>query len=224
MKKLFSLVLCVLLGSSVLTGCSGNDEPYTEKTYTSENDQIRDVCIDVRDRIVEVTPSADGKIHIDYFDNSKETYNISISEDHVLTMTAVSHKEWTDYIGGQVPADARKISVQLPDALLDNLSISTTNEDITVTTLTLNGHVSLNTNGGNLSFHELAAGKDIALDVKNGNISGTISGSYDDYAISCNVKKGESNLPTNKEGGSQKLTVTANNGDVAVDIGKSRDS
>jgi hypothetical protein len=218
MKKLFSLVLCILLGTSVLTGCSVNDEPYTEKNYTAENEQIMDVCIDVRDRFVEVTPSTDGKIHINYYDNSKETYDISVSDENVLTMTAVSNKEWMDYIGDQASEDIRKISVQLPNELLYNLSISTTNENIAVTALKLNEKISLNANGGNISFDKMAAGKEIVLDVKNGNISGVISGSYDDYAINCNIKKGESNLPANKEDGSKKLIVNANNGDVKVDI------
>ena len=62
----------------------------------------------------------------------------------------------------------------------------------------------------------LSAGNEIALDVKNGNITGAVSGSYDDYAISCTVKKGECNLPASKENGEKKLTVAANNGDVTI--------
>lgn len=218
MKKLLSLVFCILLAASILTGCSVNSKTYTERTYTAENAQITDVHIDVRDRFVEVTPSIDESIHIDYYDNSKETYDISVSDENVLTMTSANNKEWTDFIGGKVSADVRKISVQLPDALLDNLSIATTNEDISITTLKLNESVSLKANGGTISFDALVADKEISLNVKNGNISGVISGSYDDYAIDCNIKKGESNLPATKENGSKQLIVNANNGDVAIDI------
>lgn len=180
--------------------------------------QISEVCIDVRDRQVEVTLSADEQIHIDYYENSKEYYDISVFENRVLTMISVHDKEWTDYIGGKAPADVRKISVQLPDSLLKTLSVLTTNENISIASLTLTGDISLSANGGSIFFDELEAGNAITLDVKNGNISGTISGSYDDYAISCTVKKGESNLPSDKSAGSKKLSVTANNGDVAVEI------
>ena len=218
MKKWVSLMLCFIWGTSVLTGCAGNDESYEKKSYSSMGTQISEVCIDVRDRQVEVTLSADEQIHIDYYENSKEYYDISVCENRVLTMTSVHDKEWTDYIGGKASADVRKISVQLPDSLLKTLSILTTNENISMSPLTLTGDISLSANGGNIFFDELEAGNAITLDVKNGNISGTISGSYDDYAISCTVKKGESNLPSDKRAGNKKLSVTANNGDVTVEI------
>ena len=53
---------------------------------------------------------------------------------------------------------------------------------------------------------------------KNGKITGTVAGSYDDYTIACNIKKGESNLPTEKNGGSKTLTATNNNGDIAIEF------
>ena len=56
------------------------------------------------------------------------------------------------------------------------------------------------------------------LTVKNGDISGTIAGSYDDFAIQSEIKKGESNLPGNKNGGEKTLTVSGNNGDVHIEF------
>ena len=72
--------------------------------------------------------------------------------------------------------------------------------------------------GGNISFDVLNVGNEIILNVKNGNIEGIIAGSYDDYAISCNIKKGDSNLPSEKKNGAKKLSVTANNGNVHIEI------
>lgn len=218
MKKLLSFLLCLLLCSCIFAGCSADNEPYTKKSYASKDAKISEIRIDVRDRRVEVTPSADEQTHINYYENDKEYYNISVSENNVLTMTAADNKEWTDFIGGKASADVRIISVQVPDSLLDNLSISTTNDDIYIAQLTVNGNASLSANGGNISFDKPNVGKDITVDVKNGNISGVISGSYDDYTISCTIKKGKSNLPSDKSGGSKKLTVTANNGNVQIDI------
>ena len=79
-------------------------------------------------------------------------------------------------------------------------------------------NVSLTVNGGDLSFGKIAAGSSVTLNAKNGNITGTSLGSWDDYAIACNVKKGECSLPENKTGGSKTLSVDCNNGDVAVEI------
>ena len=53
MKKMISLMLCLLLGVSVLTGCTGKDESFMKNRYTSR-EEISEICIDVRDRQVEV--------------------------------------------------------------------------------------------------------------------------------------------------------------------------
>ena len=62
----------------------------------------------------------------------------------------------------------------------------------------------------------MGGGACITLENKNGDITGTVVGSYDDYAISSTVKKGESSLPDRKDGGSRTLTAVNNNGDIQV--------
>jgi hypothetical protein len=216
MKKLVSLIPLAIV--YILAGCTPLPDAYTEKTYISEDQQITGLCIDVRDTAIEVIPSSDGKLHIDYFDREKETYAIEIRENHILTMTTVNQKEWTDYFGRLPSVDLRKITVQVPNTLLDDLSISTSNEEISVSFLKFNDRVFLDANGADISFEQLEAGEEIILNVKNGKITGTISGSYDEYAISCSIKKGECNLPSNKENGRKKLVVTANHADVNITI------
>ena len=76
--------------------------------------------------------------------------------------------------------------------------------------------ISLSANGGNITFEKLDVGNEIVLTVKNGDISGTIAGSYDDFAIISEIKKGESNLPGNKDNGEKALNVSCNNGDVDI--------
>ena len=61
-------------------------------------------------------------------------------------------------------------------------------------------------------------GNAVNLTVKNGDISGTIAGSYEDFAIRSEIKKGESSLPDNKDGGEKTLNVSANNGDVNIEF------
>lgn len=76
MKKRISLALCLVLGSLVLGGCSNSSEPFEEKSYTPDT-QINEINLDVRDREIEVSLSEDEQIHIQYFENSKEHYDIS---------------------------------------------------------------------------------------------------------------------------------------------------
>lgn len=50
--------------------------------------------------------------------------------------------------------------------------------------------------------------------------SQSISGTMDEFSITCTIKKGESNLPALKEGGDKSLTVECNNGDINIEFAK----
>ena len=216
MKKIISRALCLVLSSFVLAGCSKSSEPFEEKSYTSDT-QIQEISLDVQDREIEVTLSPDQQVHIQYFENSKEYYDLSVSDQNVLTMTSAANKDWTDYIGGKPSAEYRKITLQVPDALLEQLTLSTTNENISLSALAVTGSVSISANGGNISFGNLDVGSALTLEVKNGDISGAIVGGYDDFAIQSNSKKVEINLPEQKDGGEKNLNVSSNNGDVNIE-------
>ena len=215
MKKTLTSLLCLTVACLALAGCSDNNPPFEEKSYTPDT-QIREIQLDVEDRSIEVVLSPDNQVHIQYFENSKEYYQISVSDENVLTMTSASDKAWNDYIGGKPAAEDRRIRLEIPDGLLENVTLSTTNENITLPALAVTGEISLSSNGGNLSFESLDVGKALTLHAKNGNISGTIAGSYDDFVIQTQIKKGESNLPDEKSGGEKTLDVSCNNGDVSI--------
>lgn len=217
MKKIILLVLYLIFGSFVLSGCSDSGEPFEQKSYTSDT-QINEINLDVRDREIEVSLSEDERIHIAYFENSKETYDITVSDENVLTMISANNKEWTDYIGRKTSEENRKISLQVPDKLLDTLILSTTNENISLPTLTVKGNISISSNGGNISFENLDIGNTLTLSAKNGDISGTVAGSYDDFSIQTKIKKGTSNLPESKNSGEKTLNVYGNNGDVNIEF------
>ena len=217
MKRIISLALCLMLVSFILSGCSNDSEPFEAKSYTPDI-QLSEINLDVQDREIEVTLSEDKQVHIQYSENSKEYYDISVSDENVLTMTSASDKDWTDYVGVKASADDRKISLQIPEGFLENLTLSTTNEDITLSPLAVTGSINLSSNGGNIDFENLDAGSGLTLDAKNGDISGTIAGSYDDFSIQTEMKKGESSLPEQKEGGEKSLNVSCNNGDISIDF------
>ena len=200
-----------------MAGCSDNSEPFEEKSYTPDT-QIKEINLDVEDREIEVSLSEDEQVHVQYSENSKEYYDISVSDDQMLTMTAASDKGLSDYIGGKTSAEDRKILLQIPDGLLEDLTLSTTNEDITVPGLTVTKNIDLSSNGGNVIFENLDTGSALTLNAKSGYISGTIVGSYDDFAIRSEIKKGDSNLPASKDGGEKSLTADCNNGDIDIEF------
>ena len=116
------------------------------------------------------------------------SYDISLSEEGVLSVTLDLDQSWTDFVGVQPAAEYRTVCVYLPQELTD-VSVSTTNEAISATGTIAAQNVTMSVNGGDLSFRKIAAEKSVTLNAKNGNITGTILGSWDDYAIACNGKE-----------------------------------
>ena len=218
MKKKLSLMLALLLLSASLSACSDEGNTFETKTYTPEGVAVNGIDIQVTDREIVVIPSGDGQFHIEYSESAKEFYDISISDSGILTMIYESDKTWTDYIGGSKSAGADQITIQIPNVALSVLALCTTKEDISLPTLTVTDQLALSTNGGNISFENISAANSIALENKNGDITGTIIGSYDDYAITCSIKKGESNLPDEKGSGNKTLTAINNNGDIDIEF------
>lgn len=219
MKKILSVFICLLLGVGLLSGCSTGGD-YHHKSYNEDGSKVKAVHINVLDRSIAVSPSDDDQIHIDYYESEKEFYNVSLSEDQVLTMSYEDNKDWKDYIGGKTSDANRKISIQIPESLLSSLVLSTTNEDISLPAIDVSDTISITSNGGNITFEKLNVGNTLYLEAKNGNISGTVIGGYDDFSITCETKKGESNLPSHTEGGKKSLQVKNNNGDINIQFVK----
>lgn len=216
MKKTSTVLLAIACMGLLLFGGCGNGGMFTERSYSAEDAAIESVILDVSDREVEVTLSPDDRIHIDYFESEKEYYAFS-ETDGTLTMTLVFDKDWTDFIGTKADKKYRKIKLEIPNALLTDLRIATTNEKIKVCDLEVRESISLDSKGGDVEFEKLAAGKAISLTAKDANITGCIAGGWDDFTIDVMIKKGESNL-TNKDGGEKLLTVNCNNGNIDVDL------
>lgn len=216
-KTIFTLVVVLLFGTLFFTGCS-KSEAFVQKSYASTEGEISSVIIDVRDREIAVSLSPDNQVHIDYFESEQEFYDIAVSDDRVLTMTARTNKDWKDFIGFSPETGVRKISLQVPDSYLSSLDLSTTKKDLILSALTVTGDVTLSSNGGNITFGTLNVGNALRLTAKNGNISGTVAGTYDDFAIETKIKKGKSNLPSEKKGGNKTLKASNNNGDIDIEI------
>ena len=217
MKKTIAF-FCIIVGLAtvlVVSGCSGS-EAFVAGEYSSGENRIDGIVIDVSDREVKVGVSDDDQIHIEYYESESETYDISVSEDNELTMKLILDKEWTDFIGVKAPVEYRTIKLEIPSHLLSDLTVKTTNGTIKVSDLPTLESITLDSNGGNVEFEKIAVEESLDVTAKNGNISGTIIGGWDDFSISCDIKKGESNLPESKTGGEKSLTANCNNGDIYI--------
>ena len=218
--KRFLIVLMALVSALAVTGCSAGSGHYEAGHYTAPAGAVTAVCIDVRDRKVEIGPSADGQIHIDYYESDREGYAIDLSEDKRLSIVPAEHKTWTDYVGGKAPETYRTIRLLLPECGLEALCIRTSNADLSLPALEIAHSVELSVNNGSIALAALNAGNSIALEAKNGNITGAIAGSYDDFSMTSGAHKGENNLPARKETGEKTLSVHTNNGDIRLEFTK----
>lgn len=215
-KLLFCMAACAVL-ALCMTGCS-SQQTFEEGSYSSAGEEVRAVTVDVSDREVLIGASADGQVRIEYSESEKEYYDISLSEEGELTMILVLDKQWTDFIGTKPAIEDRTIRLYLPDGLLSSLQVTTTNEEIVLSPLSVAESVALDSNGGDVRFDSVLVGTEASFAAKNGNIVGSLVGGWDDFSISCTVKKGESNLPESKPGGEKSLAVDCNNGDVAIEF------
>lgn len=221
MKKITTLLVTIIsiVLAVVLTGCN-HDDAFTKQAYSSGESKIDALTIDVQDREIEVSVSEDNQVHIDYFESEKEYYDLSVTENNLLTMDFVQNKEWSDFIGTKPKADFRKIIVKIPQSLLSGLTIITTNGKISLSKIAVSESITLSSNGGNIDLEQIDVGKALTLTTKNGDIQGTVIGSYDVFSIACTIKKGECNLPIQKADGEKSLKVNCNNGDINIDFVK----
>ena len=215
MKKMLTLaaaLVCAVLVLGAAGGCK-NEENFSEKSYSCAGESVQSVNIDVRDSAVEIAPSEDGTLRLEYFESESRAYEIALT-DSTLAVTLAERDGLGGYFGVLPDARFRTLRLFLPDGLRA-LSVSTTGEDITLAPLALSERIWLSANGGNIGFERLSA-REIGLNAKNGSITGSVVGGWDDFSIRCTVKKGESNLPALKEDGANDLLVDCNNGDVTI--------
>lgn len=216
MKKLTAFLGAMIASILfVFTGCSNDN--FTKKVYNSGDISIDRIIIDVTDRDLEILASEDDEIYIDYFDSDKEYLDIAFSNNQ-LTIKLLFNKNWTDFIGFKPSAEYRKIQVKIPTDTIIDFSASTRNEDIKITSLSFVENVTLNSNGGNIICDHINVGKSINLTAKNGDITGTILGTLDDFSTKCTIKKGKCNLPLNKEDGVKTFIADCNNGNIDIDF------
>ncbi len=219
MKKIIILIMYISIIMFLFTSCAKTNQ-FTKKIYTTDDLQIQKINIEARDRQIEILSSNDDLVHIEYFENKQEQYSILIDENKTLDVKLENNKSWLDYFGQKASMDNRKIILSIPNHLLIDLVIETTNENVSIAKEVSIDNLSVSVNGGNIIFDKLNACSDIVLNVKNGDITGSILGSYDDYSINCQIKKGETNLPSKKDGGYKQLDVIVNNGDAKIEINK----
>lgn len=215
MKKAICIaaLAAVLAAGLTFAGCN-SDENFVSGDYSADGAEVDSIAVDVSDREVTISPSADADVHVSYYESEKEYYAADLSGEGVLSITLETDKDWTDYIGTKPSDSYRKLNISVPEGILHDLTVKTTNENVKVSYIDVAGTMSLDSNGGGIVLESVSA-KSVDVRAKNGNIGGTLTGSVTDYTITCEYKKGDCNL-SDRTGGEKTLYLNCNNGDISV--------
>lgn len=176
--------------------------------------EISQINIEVNDLAIKVAPSQDEHIALVYYES--ETHKLTKAlADGVLRLGVDNSAD--SFFGLQADLEYRTLSIFIPAESELSLSVITSNEDIEVADLRF-VNLNLENNNGDIAFRNIPTSQNATFINKNGDITGNIIGSYDDYAIESEAKKGETNLPSSKNEGSKRLRAYNNNGDIDITI------
>ncbi len=207
MKKFVVMLSFAVCAAMYLSGCTA--EPFTQQRFEAEG--VTSLTLTLSDREVNILPSEDGNLHLSYYESASVVYEI-VQSDGALAMTYAGGASF----GVQPDRAYRTVTVWLPDSIAW-LVVTTSGENVTLSDVAA-GEISVDCDGGDVNVARLIVGSSASFTVKNGGLSGSIAGGWDDFSIVCDVKKGESNLPAEKKGGEKTLDVSVNNGDVSLEL------
>lgn len=159
---------------------------YVEKTFESTKD-INTIKIDDSNTDVEFTASADNKLHMTYYENDKMYYEIS-ENNGTFGVVKKSSRKWYDNFFN-VNFGKRTLSVSVPADFNGDISIKTSNNDITVTGINasemqlrtsnnridvenvkVDGLLDVNTSNGGINLSDSAITGDVVCRTSNGKI------------------------------------------------------
>lgn len=176
MKRMFEVVtiaLCLALFTSACTTDSNSNNTstsYEEKSYAVDAEKVIKISLTTRDRTVELVESTDNQIHINYFENDKESYEINVSDKKELTMEAVANKNWKDYVGLDTDKAHRNVKIAVPDGISSEINIKTSKGDIVFSEVDISGSVDAETSDGKIKISDVTVDTVLKLKTKNDDI------------------------------------------------------
>ncbi|MCM3755870.1 DUF4097 domain-containing protein [Sporosarcina aquimarina] len=197
-KVIGSIFACTLI--VILAACSSDSEvSYEKKTYSAEASKVQQISLSTKGRSVELEASKDDEIHITYFESDKESYNVDLQDNGDLVMQLVTDKDWKDYVGLKTDKEHHLVKIAVPNGISSAITIETSNEDIILSDLKINGLVEAKTNEGKIEASNITANKNITMKTKN-----------DDIILNEVITEGSIEATTNK-GGAKVSNVSVGN-------------
>jgi DUF4097 and DUF4098 domain-containing protein YvlB len=161
---------------------------YAEKSFVSTR-TVSGIVIDDNDLSIKIVVSNDDNVHISYYENDKEHYEIKQSDIGTLSVIKHNMRKWYDYLFN-ISFQTTNLTVAVPSRFLGNLSaessngridcigvnaadmiLTTSNGKITVSNLMASGKLEASTSNADDILSNVTVSGNVACDTSNGKIS-----------------------------------------------------
>ncbi|MHB1483515.1 MAG: DUF4097 family beta strand repeat-containing protein [Saccharofermentanales bacterium] len=183
-KIILIAVGCLLIGLGIFIAgfaMSGFDirnisseTKYQMKNFSSE-ENVKGITVDESNLSIDIKKSDDNKVHITYYENDKEFYEIKQSEDGILSIVKKNSYKWFDYIFN-LNFQSRSLSLSIPVDYTGDLSVENSNSRISISDINAND-ISLTTSNGKITASNVVASGKIDFKTSNAmvEVDGVIS-------------------------------------------------
>ena len=139
---------------------------YEERTYSCEAGSARSVHIRQSNSNIIVLPSPDERIHITYFDNETAHYSI-VESDIKITVDYSPKKLWYEYLLLTFDFQNHPLTLYLPEKYEGSIDLATSNSEIRINNLDIDGDVMMKTSNGKITASALTVSGGLFADTSN---------------------------------------------------------
>ena len=134
----------------------------------------------------------------------KEEYQLANKDISYINLDVINRKI------NVYQSDDENFYINYFNSNLEKINVDINNDSIDISLI--------NNNNGDIDLNNNNINESINLINKNGNIDGSIIGNQKEFKFSCEITKGNTNLPWLQEGGNKLLNINMNNGDVNINF------
>lgn len=236
-NKALIIFFCIglLLTIVGLFGIKDLDSLYEikEKTYIAKA-SISNIVIEHDLYDLKIVESDTDKIKITYSDSSKKTLEIDEFGD-TLNIKERNKRRVISFINVdgvflnpetiiEIPRNSKiRYSIQSDDSNIelrsiksDSIEIESDNGDIILSRVEVS-NANLISDNGDITFNDLNILKDLFIEIDNGDITGSLIGSANDYVFFIHEDNGSVNIPTFNGRGNKVIRIESDNGNIDID-------
>ncbi len=166
----------------------GSEQKYTEKSFVSSK-AISQIKIDDSNVGVNFSKSPDDKIHITYFENDKNYYEITENDDGMLNIIKVNNYKWYDYIfninfqsislnvsvpssfNGKIDTSTSNANIYLKDVNTSDIVFDTSNNKVEINNSSISGRAEIKSSNGEIRLTNSTFGGDLNAKTSNSSIT-----------------------------------------------------